>query len=196
MDKGLSLWSDLPVYITELSRFAETNANLVNRLTTHVDNQEYQEAYALAHAIKGSSGNLALLNISNCMANIERAAQTEDYDQFLKSVQYLTALLAHFFEELQLLINKHCIHSEIPEIDIQNELSTTQLIALIDALIFSADSGEVDDDNIALLINSVSKNMKIQAIEASKALSNFEFDSAINSLTSLKELIAQETATK
>lgn len=192
MDKGLSLWNDLPVYITELSRFAETNANLVNRLTTHLDNQEYQEAYALAHAIKGSSGNLALLNISNCMASIERAAQTKDHDQFSKNVQCLASLLAYFFEELQLLIEKYSIHSEISDACNQNEFSTTQLVALIEALILSANSGEVDDENIALLISNAPQYMKTQAIAASKAISNFEFDSAINSLTNLKALMIQE----
>ncbi|SHF44150.1 multi-sensor hybrid histidine kinase [Marinomonas polaris DSM 16579] len=192
MDKGLSLWNDLPVYITELSRFAETNANLVNRLTIHIDHQEYQEAYALAHAIKGSSGNLALLNISNCMANIERAAQTKDHDQFSKNVHCLASLLAHFFEELHWLIEKYRLHSEMTETDTQNELSTTQLIALLEALILSADSGEVDDDNIALLISNVPQYMKTQAIAASKAISNFEFDSAIISLTNLKALMIQE----
>ncbi|NLV00429.1 histidine kinase [Marinomonas sp. UCMA 3892] len=192
MDKGLSLWNDLPVYITELSRFAETNANLVNRLTTHLDNQEYQEAYALAHAIKGSSGNLALLNISNRMASIERAAQTKDHDQFSKNVQCLASLLAYFFEELQLLIEKYSIHSEISDACTQNEFSTTQLIALIEALILSANSGEVDDENIALLISNAPQYMKTQAIAASKAISNFEFDSAINSLTNLKALMIQE----
>ena len=192
MDKGLSLWNDMPIYITELSQFAEINVNLVDRLTTQIDNQEYQEAYALAHAIKGTSGNLALINISNCMANIERAAQTKDHVQFSKSIQCLASLLTHFFEELQLLIEKYNFHSEMPDTDIRDELSTTQLIVLLDALILSADSGEVDDDNIDLLIRSIPKDMKAQAITASKAISNFEFDSAIQSLTNLKELMTQE----
>jgi CheY-like chemotaxis protein len=195
IEKGLSLWSEMPIYLTELSKFAEVNSNLIDRLKALLDNQEYQEAYALSHAIKGASGNLALLNISNCMASIEQAAQTKDSDQFLQCIECLASLLNCFFEELQLLIEKYSSNIDmLKETDTQDELSTQELIELLDALIISADSGEVDDDNLDLLIRNIPQNMKAQAIAASKAISNFEFDSAINSLTSLKEWMTQEPA--
>lgn len=195
IEKGLSLWSEMPIYLTELSNFAEVNSNLIDRLKALLDNQEYQEAYALSHAIKGASGNLALLNISNCMASIEKAAQTKDSDQFLQCIECLASLLNCFFEELQLLIEKYSSNIDmLKETDTQDELSTQQLIELLDALIISADSGEVDDDNLDLLIRNTPQNMKAQAISASKAISNFEFDSAIYSLTSLKEWMTQEPA--
>ncbi|UTW00394.1 PAS domain S-box protein [Marinomonas rhizomae] len=192
LDKGLSLWNDIKIYLAELTKFSDANAHIVDRLKAHLDHQEFEEACALAHAIKGTSGNLALLNISNCMANIEQVAQTKDHNQFLKSIQYLSVLMTHFFEELQQLINQYSSHSEIPNTDTQNSLSTTQLIALLDTLIMSADSGEVDDDNIALLISCVPQNMKSHAVSASKAISDFEFDSAIKGLNNLKELMTQD----
>lgn len=192
IEKGLSLWNEMSIYLSELSRFADANITLVDRLTAHINNKEYQDAYALAHAIKGTSGNLALLNISNCMATIERAAQTKDHNQLIKSIPCLTSLLADFFEERQRLIEKYSHHTEMPDIVPKNELSTEQLVTLLDTLIQSADSGEVDDDNIELLISNAPKNMKTQAIAAGKAISNFEFDGAINSLTNLKEWMTQE----
>ena len=54
-------------------------------------------------------------------------------------------------------------------------------------------SGEVDDENIDLLISSVPKAMKIQAIEVSKAISDFDFNSALITLTNLKKLIEKES---
>ncbi|WP_232827940.1 MHYT domain-containing protein [Marinomonas shanghaiensis] len=192
MDKGLSLWNDIPLYLDELSKFAHTHTNLVDRLTAYITKQQYAEAYALAHAVKGAAGNLALLNIAGCMTNIEHTVQMKDHAQALNEIQCLASALTYFFEELQWLIEKHSGHLEVHDTPQDGELSTTELIALIEGLILSAESGEVDDENTNLLIHNVTQDVKTQAIAVSKAFSNFEFDNAINHLISLKNLIAQE----
>lgn len=194
MDKGLSLWNDIPLYLDELSKFAHTHTNLVDRLTAYITKQQYAEAYALAHAVKGAAGNLALLNIAGCMTNIEHTVQMKDHAQALNEIQCLASALTYFFEELQWLIEKHSGHLEVHDTPQDGELSTTELIALIEGLILSAESGEVDDENTNLLIHNVTQDVKTQAIAVSKAFSNFEFNNAINLLISLKNLIAQETA--
>ncbi|MDE8601908.1 MHYT domain-containing protein [Marinomonas sp. RSW2] len=193
ISKGLSLWSEMPIYVTELSKFASHNADLINRLLVLLSAHEYEEINTLAHAIKGTSGNLALLNISNSMVKIERTAQTKNYDLCLKNIQSLSSSLSEFMEELQKLKEKLGADLQVQPISTQVMFSKIELLSLLDILTLSAESGEVDDENIDLLISSVPKAMKRQAIEVSKAISDFDFNSAIITLTHLKKLIAKES---
>jgi signal transduction histidine kinase len=193
ISKGLSLWSEMPIYVTELSTFASHNGDLINRLLALLSAHKYQEIKILAHAIKGISGNLALLNISNSMVKIERTAQTKNYDLCLKSIHSLSSSLSEFTEELQQLKERFGADLQIQPTSTQVVFSKIELLSLLDTLTLSAGSGEVDDENIDLLISSVPKAMKRQAIEVSKAISDFDFNSAIITLANLKKVIAKES---
>ncbi|WP_392386408.1 Hpt domain-containing protein [Marinomonas primoryensis] len=183
----------MPIYVTELSTFASHNADLINRLLALLSAHKYQEIKILAHAIKGISGNLALLNISNSMVKIERTAQTKNYDLCLKSIHSLSCSLSDFTEELQQLKGRFGADLQIQPTSTQVVFSKIELLSLLDTLTLSAGSGEVDDENIDLLISIVPKAMKRQAIEVSNAISDFDFNSAIITLANLKKLIAKES---
>lgn len=193
ISKGLSLWSEMPIYVTELSKFSSQNADLINRLLALLSAKKHQEINTLAHSIKGISGNLALLNISNLMAKIERTAQTKNDELCLESIQSLSTSLSDFVEELQQLKEKFGAELQTQPTSTQVVFSKIELLSLLDTLTLSTESGEVDDENIDLLISSVPKAMKIQAIEVSKAISDFDFNSALITLTNLKKLIEKES---
>ncbi|WP_235075948.1 MHYT domain-containing protein [Marinomonas profundimaris] len=192
ISKGLSLWLEMPLYITELSTFSSLNSDLPKRLSDYLSIQAYDDIHALAHAVKGTSGNLALLNISNVMATIERAAQKKNRKQCEKGIQWLTSSLTEFFTELSQLADKSSSDEQSQPVDYRVTLSKTGLLSLLNALMLSANSGEIDDEKIELLIRNVPQSMKIHAIEISKAIANFDFDSAVTTLTQLKVQIAKE----
>lgn len=191
LDKGLSLWGDLATYTSELSTFATQHAHLTDRLSALLGEQKYKEINELAHAIKGTSGNLVLLDISNWMMTIERAAQIESHDQCLKSVQVLASLLTRFFDELKQLTQKVHANIDSQHIEIRSDLPNMPLKPLLDALMLSSNSGEVDDKNIDLLIRHVPNPMKRQAIEVSEAIADFDFNRATQLLIDLKNSLPQ-----
>ena len=192
INKGLSLWGDMSIYTTELSAFSSHNSDLTNKLLAHLSAQEYEDISSLAHAIQGTSGNLALLKISNTMSIIERSAQAENHDLCLKSIQRLSSSLITLVEELQPLTKKSATDTNNESTDTQTTYSNTELLSLLETLILSADLGEVDDESIDFLINNVPQTMKAQAIEIAKAIGDFEFSRAVTILTRLKVLIQQE----
>ncbi|NLQ18956.1 PAS domain S-box protein [Marinomonas sp. M1K-6] len=184
LEKGLLLWRDLAVYLSEMAKFLTTNVNLVDVLTKHVLTHEYQQIGLLAHAIKGTSGNLALLSISNTMAAIEMAASAEDAEQCQANIQALRPLLDCFSEELATLMQTHATDAETAEAP-STPLNKVELPPLIDALITSASLGEINDETIQQLIRHVPSEMKKQAIDIGEAIADFNFNLAIEQLNDL-----------
>lgn len=192
LNKGLSLWLDMTTFLNELTRFAEQHKNLPQRLTSHLHGREFNALSSLAHAIKGTAGNLALLNLSNEMAELEHAAQAEDTQACELSIANLVHAFEQFENELLPLIAQHSVSTDTLQSATGATLSKENLLDLLNTLQLSAHSGEVDDESLDLLILHSPQALKGQAIEISNAVTNFEFDQAIRSLTNLKAMIAEE----
>ncbi|MBR7889432.1 PAS domain S-box protein [Marinomonas sp. A79] len=191
LQKGLTLWKDMPTYLTELERFQQANNKLVDTLTNLATRNAFDDLRALAHAVKGTSGNLALLSIANGMMQVEQAALGENAEQCKELIEDISALLAQFSLERQHLSASH-LTAPPKQTDLQTHLSRDDLLALVDSLITSVNFGELDDDNIELLIQQAPLFIKPQVIEASEAISDFDFNHAVVLLTDLKILLSQE----
>lgn len=193
INKGLSLWLEMPTFLNELTLFAEQHKNLPQQLVSHLHEREFNTLSNLAHAIKGTAGNLALLSLSNEMAELERAAQAQDTPACQLSITNLAHAFAQFENELLQLIAQHTIATDTLQPDTDATLSKEDLLDLLNKLHLSAHSGEVDDESLDLLILHSPQALKGQAIEISKAVTNFEFDQAIRSLTNLKAIMTEES---
>lgn len=190
--KGLSLWGDMSIYLNELSTFATQNTSLSEKLSLLLSSQDYTQLHALAHAVKGTSGNLAMIPISNTMAVIERTAETKDDQHCQSHVQILKTQLALFLEELQQLIENNQTADDVNAPATHTVLTNDRLLSLLDTLISAAESYEVDDDTIDQLVAGAPKEQKAQAIEISQSITNFDFDHAVVCLHNLKAQLLQE----
>ncbi len=191
INKGLSLWMELPLYLSELNKFSEQHKQLIEQLNALLEQKQYQTIMALAHSIKGTSGNLALLCLSNNMAALEKEAKQQNAPAIQ---QLIDELINHFFDfnqELQSLQNEH--QDELEEHTDQQDKNASDepLLPLIEDLIEGVNLGEIDDDGLEKLLNQVPKSMKTHALEANKAVANFDFHSAMESLTAIKEMMSE-----
>jgi two-component system, sensor histidine kinase and response regulator len=192
MKKGLALWRDRSVYLDELSTFSQQNHNLSSRFSNYLSNEEYAELYALAHAIKGTAGNLALIPLSKIMTTLERAAQDKDEHQCHNSIESLDVLFPHILNELQQLTESEANGTENKQQEGPPILTNTQLLPLLETLIKAVESYEIDDNTIDLIISGAPKHLKPQVVDIAQSISNFDFDKAIESISALKEQLIKE----
>ncbi len=69
--QGVALWGDVAVYQQYLRKFASVYSDCAARLSTACDAKDFETISALLHKIKGTAGNLALLDIARCAADAE-----------------------------------------------------------------------------------------------------------------------------
>ena len=192
MQKGLSLWRDLSVYLSELAIFTEQNSDLSKRLSAHLSAHDFTQLYTLAHAIKGTSSNLALITISKILATIERAAQDQNEQLCRNSINTLEIVFPLLLSELQELIENETNRAESKSQDDSGILTETQLLSLLETLIMAVESYEVDDDTINSLISGSPKHLKSQAVDIGESISNFNFEKAIETISAFKEQLIKE----
>ncbi|ETX12365.1 histidine kinase [Marinomonas ushuaiensis DSM 15871] len=190
-EKGLKLWGEVPVYLTELGHFLALHNSLIETLKRHLENKAFSEIHTLAHAIKGSSSNLALLTISKQATAIEGAAKAENGTECFGVIQKLEDYMASFEQELDELSSTHLIENADNDQTTYQKMSKEALLELIDELIKLTSAGEVDDPKIDYFVANICLNMKSKAIGVRNALLDFDFDAASAILIELKTMIEE-----
>ncbi|MEP3349086.1 MAG: MHYT domain-containing protein [Marinomonas sp.] len=191
-EKGLGLWGEASVYLAELNHFYELNKTLSDTLVSHVENDEFDEVSALAHATKGSSSNLALLGISKQAAFIESSAKAQKRSDCLSAIEQLQNYMMCFSQELEVLKNTHQQEDTSDQKVVSSKASKEELLATIEELIELAKAGEVDDEKIDLFVDNIETNLKAKAVEVKNDLLDFDFDTALATLSELKKVIKEE----
>jgi CheY-like chemotaxis protein len=192
LNKGLGLWGEMSIYLAELNHFFELNKTLTTSLLNHVENKEFDQIISLAHAIKGSSSNLALLEISKQAASIESVANTNNDNACINAIQKLENNIEDFRQELKQLNDAHQIKTTENKNMASVAISSDALLILIEELIELTNAGEVDDIKIDHFVQSVEVNMKGKAIEVKNAILDFEFNKAITTLSCIQNMIKEE----
>jgi CheY-like chemotaxis protein len=191
LQKGLSLWGEMPVYLAELNHFFELNKTVPASLLNLIENQEFDQLRSLAHAIKGSSSNLALLEISRQAALIEQSAKDQNKDHYVGAIQKLEKHIDIFQQELEALNDVHQVKTTESKDTSSATISNDDLFALIEELIALTNAGEVDDGKIDLFVKSVNASMKSKAVEVKNAILDFDFSEAISALSDIKKMIKE-----
>lgn len=184
LNKALSLWGEMPIYLTELNRFHKLNSDLAVKLQAGIDRQEFEEIRQAAHAVKGSSSNLALLAVSQRALEIEETAKAQDAIACSVAIGAFAAEFERFTVELANLLEVHPIQKDETD-EAGHLLPIEELTALIQDIIHLTHAGEIDDNKLDLLVQALPTEHKPLGVEVSNAISDFEFDNAITHLEQL-----------
>lgn len=88
VEKGLKQWGHLPVYLTYLDKFVEQYAQVGHTIADYLHSDDRKAAAALAHKLKGVSGNLALHNVMQAVQAVEAAVLNQtDVQSVLQTLQ-------------------------------------------------------------------------------------------------------------
>ena len=185
LDKGLSLWGDRTLYITELQNFAKRNTTQLEILRSLLSDEKYQDLSQAAHAIKGASANLALVNLSQQAANLENKAKLTSHKSCNESLLKLENAFLNFQNELsQLDIG---MRYEVAPHPTQEECNLEHILTLIEELEVLANSGELDDEKMTRLMNCTPISLRVYVNQVIFHLSNFDFELGKAQLMKLKQ---------
>ncbi|MBF0265853.1 MAG: response regulator [Gammaproteobacteria bacterium] len=76
-------------YIKILNNFVSRNCNIVTEIREQIQNEDLNQAKSLAHSLKGSSGNIAALEVHHLSAEIEKLCKDKQVNEAINKLEYL-----------------------------------------------------------------------------------------------------------
>ena len=104
-DRGLNNWGDAATYYRYLQKFAESHGHDGDEIAKMIAQGERESALALAHKLKGTAGNLALIQVWKLAEKIE-SKLLEEGATIVESIQQLQPLLNDTLREIGRLNGK------------------------------------------------------------------------------------------
>jgi two-component system, sensor histidine kinase and response regulator len=162
-------------YSELLLGFRRKNARIAETLTTMLDHDDLSGATRLAHALKGSGGNLGMLSVYECAMRIESACRNGELALARKSVSALDAAMSALMASLP-TIEKTRTASPAPGDPgtIDSKKITALLMRFENAL--ETDLGEAQALIAALSAHIAGTAVGTHYAELAAAFNNFEFD--------------------
>ena len=105
IDRGLNNWGDAATYYKYLQKFAESHGHDGDEIAKMMAQGERESALALAHKLKGTAGNLALIQVWKLAEKIE-SKLLEEGATIVESIQQLQPLLNDTLREIGRLNGK------------------------------------------------------------------------------------------
>ncbi|MGY2575398.1 PAS domain S-box protein [Vibrio sp. C8] len=189
LSKALKLWGDEHLYLAELIRLTNKHEMLNSALKQLVAEQNWSALGEQAHALKGLTGNLALISLSHAFADLERAVDSHMLAQAQSAVVQIEKIwkdLIHDIEQLQSIYPK----AEVAESELV--LDKTNLQDLLEDWLAATKSGELRDEIVAKLKQGSPDVIKKDINDAANAIEEFDFASAEKVIKNAIEALQQE----
>lgn len=174
--KGLKIWGQMGLYVTQLRDFSQRYSDLPARLTVMLAMNRTADAQALAHAAKGVAGNLAITELRDLCSDIENALRKADADQSERSVARMRAIWPEILAA--------CNSTGMTERGTENDLKEVDLLILLSALGELLEHHNFDDDILEKLQNYSGEHVtEVSAVVA--LINDFEFERAAEQVAEL-----------
>lgn len=164
IERGLAIWKDVKVYRNYLLMFVKNYANCVPEMKQLDDTL----ASAIAHKLKGSAGNLALVDIAALAAELDQALRTGESptDYYLR----LQAALDIALESIARYAAADLSVASDPSEIFEREQVSTLLDRLMSA--FNTDSPD-EIEPVLIVLGKVLSTARLKPIHS--AVKNFDF---------------------
>jgi PAS domain S-box-containing protein len=181
---GLKQWGKIAVYLTYLKKFVAHYADAGNSIANYLQLNDREAAAALAHKLKGVSGNLALTDVmrqvqaleaavlNNSATPVDTATLQQALDQVCASIQ---------------IIENQSIQSDTTKDSTKFFQNSAEIVRLLDALVTALDQ---DNPDLAEpVLDQLKANLPVTEIEPIQLqLADFDFRGA---KTKTQHLIAR-----
>jgi len=105
---GLRTWGDAQAYAKALKSFADEHAGDVEKFKSLLDDH-VQDARALAHALKGLAGNLAISTVASLTTELEKCLIQENFEKARAAIQALKQPLNEVTEAITGFKYEHAV---------------------------------------------------------------------------------------
>jgi CheY-like chemotaxis protein len=176
-EKGLKTWIDALAYTKALKSFAEERRDASDKIAAALDNAA--EIRQIAHAVKGVSGNLAMINVPAIAGEIEAMAisgEKENLDTLLLKLNGALAQVCSAIDKLQLPITQQAAAT----LSFDNDAVCQLFRELIAAL------EELNPDAVEPVISGLSAYLDEKELtKIRREIDNFDFEEATNQTNAL-----------
>ncbi|WP_340677946.1 ATP-binding protein [Paraglaciecola sp.] len=193
--QGVNTWANIDIYNQNLKQFAQRHKGDMKLLRNDIENNDFAQANKIIHALKGTAGNLALVELYNELLIMHSYVNRND---ILAASEHITILSATFDASLaaihELTVSPH---NDEPAASI----GLTELLTNTKLQIAMLANGEFDEIQIrALLQQFTLLNFAEQLINRlHSSIENFDFDQTVQLLTDIVpelERVEQQNATR
>lgn len=177
--KGLKLWGSESLYISELHSMVNKQADLIDSLRMYLQGHHWDELASRAHAMKGLSGNFALLPLHHMFSQLEQAADKHCTNAAQHALEDITQHWPSLVTEVEALVQQN-INSPTPQP--HDSIESGQLRALLTEWLQATQMGELREDIAESVHNAAPKTIKKFIIKAISAIDEFDFHIAATQL--------------
>ncbi len=168
----------LKTYKSILKRFCSNNENLVNELKEAIDSDNKEVSVRLAHTVKGVTGNIGAMDLSQKAAEIEHDLKEDEPD---KAVEKLDDFDQNLNKVITSILNSDLMKEEAKTVTFDPE-KCSSLISKLTQLLEDSDSDAIECVDELL---EMERDSDLEDI--SDLINNFEFDDASQKLVEFIE---------
>ncbi|EMQ2876472.1 PAS domain S-box protein [Vibrio navarrensis] len=173
--KAIKLWGDEQLYAQELGKLVAKNRDISSKLAQLLDRNHWNELAERAHAMKGITGNLALMPLFYAFTQLEKSADGHRPAQAEKSLAEISQYWAQLMVELDMLQQRATRHvSQSQPLDVSEE----EILALLNQWLKATRAGELRDDLAAHVPQVAPDQIKKMIVDALNAMDEFDFKAA------------------
>ncbi|MBM6551531.1 MHYT domain-containing protein [Marinomonas ostreistagni] len=174
VSKGMELWGDYQLFAQELINFYHKHQTLVEDLQEFVTQQNWESLALRAHALKGLTGNFALLPLYQCFTALEKSVNAYRLSDMQAKLTELARLWQDFSQDIELLSSHLPREQDITQVS----MSQQEMIEQLTEWLYITESGEIDDDLAERLLGAVKGDVAVAVNRATQAIDEFDFEKA------------------
>lgn len=177
LSKAIKLWGDESVFSDELKAFYVKHAHLMDELKQYHQQDDWHGLASRAHALKGLTGNFALMALYQDFSELEKAADKGDFNDISRTLEILDEHWQWLDDDLKRLFAHQA--PSLPNANHAASVSTQVLIERLDKWLSITESGEIDDDLAQALQQEAGHGDHVMLInKAIQAIDEFDFKAA------------------
>ena len=128
IDEGIErLGGNKDIYIEILNDFQKNNHPIFQQFSEKIQKRQWDKAKLLSHALKGSAGNLALIQLYQVSIELDLAVKNQQIEQ----ITQLLPLFEQALNETFTTIKKIVLENKPTELNISNNLNNEELKTLL-----------------------------------------------------------------
>lgn len=176
--KGVALWGGLDEYYQQVESFITSQNDKFEKLKDEISDKNWTTVISIAHALKGTTGNLALIRLHRLLTQLESVVSShpeqcsEIYPKIATALQQLNEKIVSWSERK--------LHTGTKE-----AIDNTSLLALLNALTEKAKDNEVEEELLTTLMEYKDSQHSADINQIYNAFNDFEFESASTHIITL-----------
>ncbi|MDU0112959.1 MHYT domain-containing protein [Psychrosphaera aquimarina] len=178
--KGEALWGSLDAYYQQILSFINSQSVAITDLKQIIVSESWDKVTAVAHSLKGVSGNLAIVKLQRLFAQLESVVSSHP-EQCISVYETIDDVFTELTDKVNTWKNNYQNVATFSEVD------QDALISLLNQLHTKAQENEAEETDLAELLTYSESEYRSDINKIYNALNDFEFEYALEHIVALKQ---------